>query len=137
MATPAFIYIYSIVSFKSKFQVFTSHSCILFSTLLSIVHIPTVLPANWVRADDESIDVLESRGVKGLNSRASWIFPKVLLPRVRCYRRARGEWKIFIAKPTVAIQSEILAKPIAHCYELLPLALGLRRQVELIRVIQK
>ena len=100
-------------------------------------HVATVLLAKWVRADDESIDVLESRGVKGLNSRTSWIFPKVLLPRVRCYRRARGEWKIFIAKSTVAIQSEILAKPIAHCYELLPLTLGLRRQVELIRVIQE
>ena len=114
-----------------------SHTCILFITLSSIVHIPTVLPAKWVRAADESIDVLESRGVKGLNSRTSWIFPKVLLPRVRWYRRARGECKISIAKTTVAISSEILAKFLAHCYELLPLALGLRIQVELIRVIQK
>jgi len=50
-----------------------SHTCILFITLSSIVHIPTVPSAKWVRADDESIDVLESIRVKGLNSRASWI----------------------------------------------------------------
>ena len=105
------------------FGPFKANSPTLCSTTLmgSNPSFTTVLPAKWVRADDESIDVLESRRVKGLNSRTSWIFPKVLLPRVRWYLRARGEWKLFIAKTTVAIQSEILAKLIAHCYELLPL----------------
>ena len=95
-----------------------------------------MLLAKWVRADDESIDVLNSRRVKGLSYQSSWIFSEVLLPRVTIWPATlRGDVTHPKATRTTQILLDLPSPSITY-YELLPLLLGLRIQVELIRVIQ-